>query len=291
MSLVLRSEMYFNRRKPSIFLVSIALISLFVQLFSDFFVPRIVPFFCCAILAVQNRGFFRNKELSLLYFIATVSTISTFLAFPTGLVLEKIKSLTYLIASIFGAYVIFDEIRAWPSSLQRKYFFSFSCVLAFGVTLEQLVPTLKQSSDYFRFWNSETAYSNDFRDVTLHGSVRAKFFSKEPSDVAKMFALTSMIWLSCSQSRLRYLVFWVLALLVVFAVRSPTAVVLVFLFGTFYLLSTQRDKKKVNEFAVGQFILVGVLLFILLIGTLSILPSDGRIFNKAYAVLSGGTIC
>lgn len=173
-------------------------------------------------LLLKNVDRLRWPALWPLMLYATIVVLGTLIApdavayFP-----ERAKSLIYLVYSLGGALGFLLELTRWPRRDVSRLFLIWLLVILGGVVLE-LYAGLDRVSDAFRqrVFGGRSEYSEVGRDLVLFGRERPKFFTSEPSDVAKFLMISATVWLALSERR-RYGVFAALVILGLFLVKSP----------------------------------------------------------------------
>lgn len=188
-----------------------------------------IPFFISGIaalyMAIINIYKVKSSHLIWLVFLYIVTLIGSL--FSGSITEGHVRGLLQLIYSSITGYVFFLHMIKIPKKTMSKIFFIFTIVVLTGSFLEVYTP-LKAISDDFRHNAYETGmlryvYENDKRDITLHGHIRPKFFTAEPSYVAKFFVLTLLSWFCLSQwthwRRYVYFTFFVIVGLLV--ISSP----------------------------------------------------------------------
>ena len=162
--------------------------------------------------------------LGLLYLVGLASTIfspgvATFLG-------EKLKSEILLILSSLCGLGFYLELRTWSARSLGGLFAGAVAIILAGLVLEILGP-LKPVSDAFRVrvMPEVFLYTSDARDIALHGSIRPKLFTSEPSHVAKFLNVVVVAWMLAS-GKGRSLAFGFLALFAAaLLTRSPTILI------------------------------------------------------------------
>ncbi|MGZ0190674.1 MAG: hypothetical protein ACKVH0_22185, partial [Alphaproteobacteria bacterium] len=131
----------------------------------------------------------------------------------------------------------------------------FLCALLTGVVLERFAG-LDGPSDVVRaaLFPPDIVYAEDIRDRRIHGAVRAKLFTSEPSHVSKAFVLGLLIWSVTARTRWRLPCSILLLAAGAILIRSPGVLVA----GPAILVSEVCRLR--NQAWMPVFLLLGVLL-------------------------------
>lgn len=155
-----------------------------------------------------------------------------------------------VLSIVSGAGAAMQILRTSRKKLS-KLFFSLVCgVILLG--LLEVYGGLQPFSDSFRetVFSSERAflYSSDGRDEELHGSVRPKVFTQEPSHPAKFVSVLLVGWYLLSSYRKKEILFVSLLLTAFFVLRSPSLIVAGVCYGYFYIFPVRAasyDRRKI----------------------------------------------
>lgn len=242
-------------------LVVVFFASLYTHLFFGFEIPHPVPLACAVTLSLLNVRRLRKSVVKWLGLFIAISLLSVIFSVYSGYMVEKLRSFIYLLASSFAAYAIYLELRSWPRHDVANLCSASISILLIGCLLEMFVDPVRSVSDGFRLWNNPRSYSAEFRDISLHGGVRPKFFSREPSDVAKVISIFAVLWLGAARTRKKEIKFLLLMICVLLINRSATAFFLVPIFLVYFVFRNRVASEKSFVFLV---VLVGVLIGLML---------------------------
>jgi hypothetical protein len=153
--------------------------------------------------------------------------------------IELFQSTVLLMASLVAGLGLFAELRTWS----RR---AFESVLAVTVVIVLVLACLEAFTPFAQISNAareilyaadgQFLYSSDERDMFLHGTVRPKVFTQEPSHPAKYLAVAIAAWFLVSKRRHRVLTATALFSLAAYVLRSPSLVagpILVLYFAAF----------------------------------------------------------
>ena len=104
--------------------------------------------------------------------------------------MEQVSSLGMLGLTVLSSFGLYAGAITMEREEFSKLFLSLSVLIILGALLEVAGP-LAPVSDAFRnmAYPSKITYGNDLRDLATAGFVRPKFFTSEPSHLAKMLGL------------------------------------------------------------------------------------------------------
>ena len=198
--------------------------------------------------------------------------------------LERFKALIYLTYSIVIGYALYLEIASWKRKMIVKFLLSATFIILIGSILENFT-FIKEVSDYFRLNALHHAYSADFRDLNLHGGVRPKFFTAEPSMLAATYVLLSTSWLILSKSKIRYIVYFAMLILMIMASRSPVLFIGITNACAIFLFSRISSQKINLKLVVKRGL---SFLMIIIIGLGIIYLASTRIISGRYEAVVRG---
>jgi hypothetical protein len=145
-------------------------------------------------------------------------------AFPTDAI-ELLQSTLLLIASVIAGIGLFLELRLWPRRwLELLVAGAAITVIVLGYL--EAFTRFAQVSDAARETlyaaEGQFLYSSDERDLFLHGTVRPKIFTQEPSHPAKFLAITLAAWFLVSARPQKLVVVTIAFALAINMLRSPS---------------------------------------------------------------------
>ena len=147
-------------------------------------------------------------------------------SFPLDWV-ELVQSTLLLLASVFAGLGLFSELRTWSSrALESVMAVTVSIILVLAC-LEAYTPFAQVSNaarEVLYAADGQFLYSSDERDMFLHGTVRPKVFTQEPSHPAKYLAVGIAAWFLVSARRYKGLIATGLFMLSAFVLRSPSLI-------------------------------------------------------------------
>lgn len=141
------------------------------------------------------------------------------------LIVQKILSTLNFCSSLFVGYVVFINYKHKKLNNLSNFFLILALFLLFGAVAERWLPLVREISDAVRalLATNQQPYDADARDIMMTGIVRPKFFSLEPSYLAKSYALLVTFWAATAPPRFRTWVhFFSLIASGLFVMRSPT---------------------------------------------------------------------
>jgi len=194
------------------------------------------------LLVIHRRAFVRRWDLvvSLLLVCGLIDVGGT--GFPE-IWIELVTSTLLLLACVVAGIGVFLELRTWPRlALSRLCTTATVLVLAFGI-LEHFQP-FRDFSDVVRqllySHDSQFLYVGDDRDVALHGAIRPKVFTQEPSHPAKFVAVATTIWFLLSKRKDRTVIALLGCAAGYLILRSPSIFVGPILIAYFSFFGTSR---------------------------------------------------
>lgn len=194
-------------------------------------------------------------------------------------------STVQLLLAITASFGLANELIQWRTAAVRQLAFWSAAAVCVLAVLEMAGP-LKPVSDAFRdvLYGGEDlfVYAADARDELLHGGVRPKVFTQEPSHPAKFVAAMIITWFLLARPRRRWTVLALLFGASMLSMRSPSLALSMVVIGFVVLGKPERlvpDNRKLLR--IGM-----VLAFVLAICTVplwvGLLP-----FERAKAVVTG----
>ncbi|WP_143149541.1 hypothetical protein [Rhodothermus profundi] len=235
-----------KRANPSILgrtLVAFFLIGLHANPFEMWQpIPFLLSMFAGGFLLLLHAESIPKKEIKWISVFLLMALISTILAPRPEYLLARIRSLSYLVASVLIAFALYIELKRWPRKTLARWAGGAALILLVGATLEVVFEPVKTASDAYRFINFRLPYANDERDLLYHGAIRPKFFSSEPSYLGKHFAVMLICWLFATNQKGRFLLFMLATAIAVFVMRSPTLLLLPIAAALYLVSSFKRGK-------------------------------------------------
>src|SRR5579863_9344453 len=155
-----------------------------------------------------------------------LATVCTGIAAEQDYLVRSARGILQLYYSVALAAGLYFIVLSIPREKMVSICLIVCVIMALASVLEFFGP-LRNLSDSFRQLASPNwGYDNDARDLAMHGAVRSKVFSPEPSVAATCFFWISMMFLWSMTVNPRHLVLWLMAAVVMlWTVRSPTLVV------------------------------------------------------------------
>jgi hypothetical protein len=154
-----------------------------------------------------------------------LATLITAVAAEPGFFVRSIRGILGLYYSVAVASCLFFMVSLIPRQKMATVCLIICVIMALASLLEFLGP-LRNTSDTFRALVSPNwGYDADERDLAMHGAVRSKVFTPEPSLAATSFFWISMLYLCSMTINYRQLLLWfVAAITMLWTVRSPTLI-------------------------------------------------------------------
>jgi hypothetical protein len=139
----------------------------------------------------------------------------------TDLFDKRLTSWLQIIVAIGCAHIILCAMD-YPKTV-RKVLFLWLVFIVVGMILETVFSPLRDLSDAFRHmvYAKELLYVDDARDLHIHGSVRPKLFTTEPSHVATAFVIFGAGWYVLSSFRWRLASLFLCMILAILFLGSP----------------------------------------------------------------------
>ncbi len=153
--------------------------------------------------------------------------------------IELVQSTVLLMASLIAGLGLFSELRTWSGRALESVLAVTVVIVLTLACLEAFTPFSQVSNaarEILYAADGQFLYSSDERDMFLHGTVRPKVFTQEPSHPAKYLAVAIAAWFLVSKRRHRVLISTALFSLGAYVLRSPSLIagpVLVLYFSTF----------------------------------------------------------
>jgi hypothetical protein len=216
---------------------------------------------------IKKVTYFRIKPIAILLFI---SAISIFLSPDSSVFLiERFKAFIYFAYSLTIAYAIYLELSQWDCRHIIFLFFGAMITILLGCSLENYT-SFKMISDQFRFFAYPHYYTSEIRDILLHGGIRPKLFTAEPSHLASSYILFSISWLIISTNRYKFIIFLVLFVILLFLIRSPIMFIGLFsAFIIYFYFNLSNIKKFFDITKPLKYIFLILILIIILYSTLT----------------------
>jgi hypothetical protein len=186
--------------------------------------------------------FVHIKPIIYLLFIAAISIVIS--PEPSIFLIERFKAFIYLVYSLTIAYAIYLELSQWNHRHIICLFFGAMTTIFLGCVLENYT-SIKNISDQFRIIAYPFYYTSELRDMILHGGIRPKLFTAEPSHLASSYILISITWLIISANRFKFVIYLVLFSIMIFLIRSP--IMFIGLFSAFIIYFHSNIIKR-NKF-------------------------------------------
>ncbi len=165
------------------------------------------------------------RMLAVLLLICIVVDVGS-VSFPLDWI-ELVQSTLLLMASMLAGLGLFSELRTWS----RR---ALESVLALTVVIVLVLACLEAYTPFAQVSNAarellyaadgQFLYSSDERDMFLHGTVRPKVFTQEPSHPAKYLAVAIAAWFLVTTQRRKMLISSALFLLGAYVLRSPSLI-------------------------------------------------------------------
>lgn len=215
-----------------------------LYLSSSLYIPYFFSGLSGILLLIKNLKKIRPvhiKPIVYLLFIAAISIIIS--PEPTVFLIERFKAFIYLAYSLTIAYAIYLELSQWNLRHIICLFFCAMTTIFLGCALENYT-SIKNISDHFRTIAYPFYYTSEIRDMVLHGGIRPKLFTAEPSHLASSYILVSITWLIISENRFKFFIYLVLFSIIVFLIRSPIMFIGLFSAFIIYLHSNIIKKNK-----------------------------------------------
>jgi hypothetical protein len=136
---------------------------------------------------------------------------------------ERITAVIYLIISIHVSYAFYIEIIKFSASTIEKIFFVMIVIILLGAFAEVYLG-LSSITEWFRenflIGYQQSDYS-DVRDNIVYGRYRARFFTAEPSHLAISLLMFSLVWLTFSKNRFKFILYGLVNLIGLKLIMSP----------------------------------------------------------------------
>lgn len=239
------------------------------------FIGAIAVFFYC------NGRIEKNvvKCLVSFFFVAAFSALFVYLISGGD---GRLKALLLLLYSFFIGYSFFLLIsRGYVrSETYLKLFF----ILLVGSFLEVNLTYIQNLSNSFGEMMHPFFYTNDERDILLGGGVRPKFFSSEPSHLAKFGILLIVCWALVSDVKSKMFFSYLLLTLFMAVINSATLI-----FGFIILMVIHFYNFKFRSYImVAVFVVVLPSLFI--VAALVIYTFFGERISSVFAFEDTSTL-
>jgi hypothetical protein len=197
--------------------------------------------------------------------------------------LDRAPSFLMLSSSMLVFLVVYALLRSFNERVLFSFLFMAILFLLIGSALE-VYTGFKAFSDDVRgvLYEGLFTYSSDGRDLTMHGKVRPKLFSQEPSHLAKILTYSICAFGVLAQRNRHKFLTILFFLIAYFLTRSPTIFFGVLLYGfiSIYLIEVNHTN-KMPILTVVSFSCF-VILYIGFEEIAAYLPGD-----RAYAIANG----
>ena len=267
--------------KLDFFFSVLFLCGLYTGIFFYFSDRLFIPYVICGLTApyflFKNRHELNPSYFTPLIYLYAVTMVGmVFAPEPFEEFFERFKGIIQLIYSSSVAFLFFIHMRKWEPELVSKLFMGFVIFILIGTILEVYTP-FKYLSDEFRHMVfPRGVYEADFRDLSLYGQIRPKFFTSEPSHVAKFYILSLFVWFALSKNAWRYMIYIFLIAGGLIIIRSPIIVlsiplalgVEIFLRKSINLSSIVTKKKPVIRGSLAVLIIISVLFLTIALNTI-----------------------
>jgi hypothetical protein len=162
-----------------------------------------------------------NRSWPMLAYLMFAVLVTAAAAQP-AFYMRSFRGILQLFYSVGGATCLYFLILSIPRHRMSSVCLMILVLMAVASLLEFLGP-LRDVSDSFRMLVARNlAYSGDERDVLMHGAIRCKVFSPEPSTASTSFFWISMLYFWSATLTLKKLGGWfVTAVIMTWTVRSP----------------------------------------------------------------------
>ncbi|WP_417612174.1 hypothetical protein [Parasphingorhabdus sp.] len=272
-------------------LISIIVISLYLNLgmtISGFYIPMFGVYIGAGVLLIfklyqqKKLSFFRDNRLNKDISTALLFSLSWIITIPfspggLGYVSEHLKSVALLSLSTISAVIVFYEILQWKHSKLGRYFLIISLFLTTYAVLETMIPFFRDISNDFRsvLYTDRFIYGSNKRDLVISGFIRPNVFTQEPSHLAKMLAISTLLYFVSNKGRGALQAYIALTIIQLLFTGSPTILVGPVLLTIFYFWKTIDTLNVGFSLYLKILALVGVLIGVLFAQQIiSLLPSE-----------------
>ena len=250
-----------------------------------------IPYLMCGIAGVlafpsilpELRGVRLNDSWPLLAYVVMATVVTAIAAEPTY-IMRSVKGVLQLYYSLAAAICLYFVVLTIPRRKMSSLCLVLLCVMA-GMAVLESFGTLREYFDSVGRWLSpDWIYSSDARDELLHGAIRTKVLSPEPSTAATSFFWVSMLFFWSWRPTFKQASLWgVTAMIMLATVRSPGLIVAIaFSFLSIYGFRLIGQK---NRFSLGTNIALLALLTLVAVG---ITVSVFSIFEERfYSIMAG----
>lgn len=179
---------------------------------------------------------------------------------------ELALSTALLIACIIAGLGLFFELRTWPRAMLCRWC-AIASVVVLGLGILEYLAPFRELSDAARQFlysdDQQFLYAGDERDVTLHGVVRPKVFTQEPSHPAKFVAVVVTGWFLLSHRKNKATIALVGCILGYMILRSPSIMIgpAMILYFSFFGQSRVTGERSVGKLSALVFALVAMVTF------------------------------
>ncbi len=262
-------------------------------------------FFGAAMLALNLRRVQRG-DIAALYLLMVFPLLHLPFAYQglaTEFLFDRFKAWVMFSTSIAIGYAFFLEMLNWGARRTERLMFAVMCIIVLGCLLELTTP-LRTVTEAFQARVFSVGYQDstfsegrregeESRDVAKHGGVRPKFFTSEPSHVARWYLLFSMLWFLVTQHPRRNLIYFTMTIAAFAIIRSPFVALALLTPGLANLLPRKITNDGRFIFSYGRLATAAGLLiacpFVGYVATMIILPDrlatmvtdqDGSLFQR-----------
>ena len=192
-----------------------------------------IPFTVCAlafllsvpVVVMQARS---GKLKQIWPFLAYIllAIVVTYITAQPEYYLKSFRGALQLVYSLVIATGLYYLVLSMPQATLARVCFVLLIGLAVFAALER-IPAVGALSDRFRALLDTGGlaggvYNSDLRDIAMHGDIRSKVFSLEPSHAAITFFWLSMVFIWSSRGRALTIAVWLCACaLSIWSIQSP----------------------------------------------------------------------
>lgn len=219
-----------------------------------------------------------SEFIIIVYIVVSILFLSTLHLFSGLAINAYFDSSLLLILGIVLGYLFFNAASFVETERLSKILLAVIVFIITGMIFEVSgFGYVAEISDLFRHYFFEGhMYTSDLRDISLHGGIRPKFFTSEPSHVAKYLCVFIVCWWLISQDRNKnYLVIF-FTLLGTILLRSPQMVAIPVAFIAIYICRPNIGFKNRTIRFVLVFTLISLSVLFLYLMAREMLPA--RIF-------------
>jgi hypothetical protein len=191
------------------------------------------PYILCGVASICALGIvlpqlllsrLRNWLPLISYLI--LATLVTAIAAEPAYFARSARGVLQLYYSVATGVILYYLVLIIPRERMATICLVVLVVLSSASLLEFLGPLRGVSNSFRGIATPGWGYDGDERDLAMHGAIRSKVFSPEPSAVATSFFWLSMLFCWSSRLQARQLLIWLAtAVILLWTVRSPTLIV------------------------------------------------------------------